>query len=63
MWLQRVLLSDWVLAGVHMDLHVQISGAFFLVALATEMATVRLLTAVCQQVLLQVVLGDKGFPA
>lgn len=46
-----------------MDLHVQISGAFLLVALATDPATVRLLTAVRQQVLLKIVLGNKGLPA
>lgn len=46
-----------------MNLHVDVSGAFLLVALSTDATGVRLLAAVRQQVFLQVILGDKGLPA
>lgn len=46
-----------------MDLHVDVSGAFLLVTLAADSAAVRFLSCVCQQVFLQVVLGDEGLPA
>lgn len=46
-----------------MDLHVDVSGAFLLVALAADPAAVWFLSGVRQQVFLQVVLGDEGLPA
>lgn len=62
---QGVLTLDWFLGstGVHVDLHVDVSGAFLLVALATELAAVGFLSTVRQQVFFQVVLGDKCLPA
>lgn len=46
-----------------MDLHVDVSRPFLLVALSTDTATVGFLPAVRQQVFLQVIFGDKGLPA
>lgn len=46
-----------------MDLHVDVSGAFLLVALPADPAAVGFLPGVRQQVFLQVVLGDEGLPA
>lgn len=46
-----------------MHLHVDISGAFLLVAFPADLAAVGLLSSVGQQVLLQVILGDEGLPA
>lgn len=63
LWLQSVLLRDWVVTGVCVDLHVHVPGALFLVALAAEPAAVWLLPTVRQQVLFQVILGDEGLPA
>lgn len=63
LWLQSVLLPDWVVTGVCVDLHVHVPGALFLVALAAEPAAVWLLPTVRQQVLFQVILGDEGLPA
>lgn len=61
--LLAVLPPDWLLAAIEVDLHVDVSGAFLLVALPTHPAAVRFLSAVRQEVFLEVVLGDKGFPA
>lgn len=60
-----ILSPDWLLVAVdiQVDLHMDVSGAFLLVALPADAAAVRLLAAVRQQVFLQVVLGDEGLPA
>lgn len=48
---------------VPVDLHVGVSGAFFLVAPPADGAGEGFLSGVRQQVFLQVVLGDEGLPA